>query len=347
MILLSRRRVLEFPPSATDAPMPDVLRHNEPANAGDNDCLVSLWSVLMQLRQRRREGKLRDDTEGFSLSADGDLHQTALADPTAVVSWSGATLAAAAGQPPAAHDFASLYAPLFYADRDRSLVIAHLGQSIDANIATETGDSCFVTGQANIIHLHRMRALSDAILVGAGTAQADDPRLTTRLVEGPNPVRVLIDPERRVSRHLRIYNDSAAPTLLVCAADRLVAGDSEDTVIGLPRDEDAGLALPALVAALRERGLFALFIEGGGVTVSRWATAGLLDRLQITIAPVFIGAGRPALQLPPSPTMANCLRPPSRVFRLGEDLLWDFDLRADAAPATPVDEAALAPQRVR
>jgi riboflavin biosynthesis pyrimidine reductase len=118
-------------------------------------------------------------------------------------------------------------------------------------------------------------------------------------------------------------------------------------VIGLPRDGDAGLALSALVAALRERGLFALFVEGGGVTVSRWAKARLLDRLQIAIAPVFIGAGRPALQLPLSPTMAKCLRPPSRVFRLGEDLLWDFDLRADAAPTTTVDEAAIAPQRIR
>ncbi len=71
-----------------------------------------------------------------------------------------------------------------------------------------------------------------------------------------------------------------------------------------------------------------MFVEGGGVTVSRWMNAGLLDRLQVATAPVLIGAGRPALQLPPAINMDAAQRPPHRLYRMGKDVLWDFDLRA-------------------
>ena len=75
------------------------------------------------------------------------------------------------------------------------LTIGHLGQSIDGYVATRSGDSSYVNGPENILHLHRLRALCDAVVVGAGTIAADDPRLTTRLVTGANPVRVILDPE--------------------------------------------------------------------------------------------------------------------------------------------------------
>ena len=80
----------------------------------------------------------------------------------------------------------------------RPITIGHLGQSLDGFIATHSGDAISVTGPENILHLHRLRALCDAVVVGAGTVAADNPRLTTRLVAGSNPVRVILDPACRL-----------------------------------------------------------------------------------------------------------------------------------------------------
>jgi hypothetical protein len=74
-----------------------------------------------------------------------------------------------------------------------------------------------VTGEENIRHMHRLRALCGAVVVGPGTVVADDPQLTTRLVAGPNPLRVVLDPGRRLAEHHRVFQDGVAETLYVCA----------------------------------------------------------------------------------------------------------------------------------
>ena len=317
-------------------------RHTAHSSRLDTD---TVWTLLLALTERRRADFRPTAPLGFAAAPGGGLLTTAADDPAARLIGGNGGLSAAPNQDAAARDLVALYAPLFAADPSSSLVVAHLGQSIDAMIATRSGDACFVTGPENIVHLHRMRALCDAVIVGAGTAATDDPRLTTRLVDGPNPVRVVIDPERRLSGGLRLFGDGEAPTLVACADDRLSADDDHPTLIGLPRDT-GGLALADLIGALRDQGLRRLFVEGGGITVSRWMNAGLLDRLQVTIAPVFIGDGRPALALPPAARMASCLRPPTRVFRLGEDLLWDFELRRDRPPGPAEGGPPQGPSRV-
>ena len=227
-----------------------------------------------------------------------------------------------------------LYLPLCRPQTGPANVIAHLGQSIDGFIATADGDARFVTGEANIRHLHRMRAVSDAVLVGAETVAADDPRLTTRLVPGPNAVRVVLDPRRRLSRERHLFNDGEAETLLCCDLARIRRGETrhgQAELIGAPVASD-GLDLGALLSALAARGLRRVFIEGGGATVSRFLQAGLLSRLQIAVAPLVIGSGRPGVRLPPTERLADALRPATRIFRMGEDVLYDFELSA----GTPV-----------
>ncbi len=210
------------------------------------------------------------------------------------------------------------------------MTLAHLGQSLDGRIATEGGDSYYVTGEANILHLHRLRALSDAVIVGAGTVKHDDPQLTTRRVPGENPVRVVIDTERRLAGHYKVFSDGAAPTLLVSRAGA-GADPLPDPVRRVEIEtEDAQIPPGAIVAALRAEGLHSLFIEGGGVTVSRFLAAGVLDRLQVAVAPMIIGSGRPAFTLPPVARLAEARRPPCRRFAMGEDVLFDFDLRGQA-----------------
>ncbi len=235
------------------------------------------------------------------------------------------------GAPAGCRDLLSLYLPLVAAGPDACWAVGHLGQSLNGCIATRDGESrsatCSVTGQENILHLHRMRALCDAVLVGAGTIAHDDPRLTTRLVPGPNPVRVVLDPRRRLAHDHLVFRDPMAPTL-VCVGDdeqRPPLGPAE--LLAVPWDAD-GLRLDLLMEALAARGLRRLFIEGGGVTVSRLFNAGCLTRLQITLAPLLIGRGRPGLDLPRAERLADALRLRPRIYRMGADLLYDLDLNA-------------------
>ena len=222
---------------------------------------------------------------------------------------------------------ADLYAPLA-APR---WVLGHLGQSLDGFVATASGHSSFVNGSGDLDHLHRLRALADVVLVGAGTVAEDDPALTVRRVPGRNPVRVVLDPRLRLPPARKLFADGAAPTLLA-AAERpgLPARHGGAEIVGVPARADGRLDLRALIATLDARGLCRIFVEGGGVTVSRFLAEGMLDRLQIAVAPVLIGGGRRGIDLAPSATMADALRPPARRFALGADVLFDFDLRAAA-----------------
>ncbi len=220
-----------------------------------------------------------------------------------------------------------LYLPVALAGPGRPLTLAHLGQSLDGRIATENGRSHYVTGEANIVHLHRLRALSDAVVVGAGTVAADDPRLTTRRVPGPNPVRVVIDPRRRLPVERAVFQDGAAETLLLCETGGGSQRHGEAEVIEM----EEGFSAEAIVAMLHARGLHGVFVEGGGVTVSRFLEQGALDRLQVTVAPLVIGSGRPGFTLPVIDDLGLALRPESRTFPMGQDVL--FELALESSPS--------------
>ena len=105
-------------------------------------------------------------------------------------------------------DMLNLYLPICSATSARPLTVGHLGQSLDGFIATPSGDSQTVTGGDNIVHLHRLRALCDAVVVGAGTVAADDPQLTTRHVPGPHPLRVVFDPATAVDADISTVHGS-------------------------------------------------------------------------------------------------------------------------------------------
>ena len=109
-----------------------------------------------------------------------------------------------------------------------------------------------------------------------------------------------------------------------------VAGRTEVLAVDglLASETEAGYHPQRIVTALAGRGLHLLFVEGGGITVSRFFTAGALDRLHLVVAPVLIGNGRRGLQAPAQAVMADCPRPKARTLALGPDMLWDLELRS-------------------
>ncbi|MHA6799325.1 RibD family protein [Bounagaea algeriensis] len=223
----------------------------------------------------------------------------------------------------AADRLLELYLPLCLAGQ--RCTYAQLGQSLDGCIATRTGDAVHVTGADDREHLHRLRALADAVVVGADTVTADDPRLTVRACTGDNPVRVVLDPQGRVPRGRRVFTDGAAPTLWTLVEGTGASSAEGVQALHLPR-EAGGFAPDVVLGRLAELGLHRVLVEGGGVTVSRFLRADALHRLYVTVAPVLLGDGVPGLRFPGTPHMRDALRAPVRRFSLGADSLFELDL---------------------
>jgi riboflavin-specific deaminase-like protein len=286
-----------------------------------SDLALRAWRALRAAAAAARAGRRFDDETGW-LVRDGDGDYSVAADA-----------------PPAVRPLLELYAPLCAANAERPLTIAHLGQSLDGHVATASGDSYYVTGPDNVRHLHRLRALSDAIVVGAGTVARDDPRLTVRDVEGANPVRVVLDPNARLDARRRVFTAAPPPTFVVYAEDVVARAPGNAEILRVPA-ERGRLKLDVLLSRLRGRGYSSVFVEGGGATVSGFLEAGLLDRLHVAIAPLVTGHGRLGLTLPARERIADCVRPSHRVFTMGGDVLFDCDLRA-SPPSTTAPSGTL------
>jgi len=186
----------------------------------------------------------------------------------------------------------------------RPLVTLKLATSLDGRIATGSGESQWITGPPARERAHALRAAHDAIMVGTGTVLADDPQLTCRLpgLAHRSPVRVVVDRHLRIPPTTRLISDARAVPVWVLT---LPSADPERrqaflragaTVIDIDPGPDGNGSLAAALAALGERGITRLLVEGGGHLAAAFARAGLIDRLVWVHAPMLIGGdGIPAI----------------------------------------------------
>ena len=214
----------------------------------------------------------------------------------------------------------SLYAPLAGQTSDGTAFFAQVGQSLDGRVATEAGDAQDISGDEGLAHLHRCRAMADGVIVGVCTATQDDPRLTVRMAPGENPTRIVIDPDGRMPNNLNILQDDGARRIIIQACD--VARPKGVEIIQVIKRE--GQINPADIrAALTERGLRRVLVEGGSITIKHFLEAGLLHRLHVAVAPLIIGAGPSGLHTNPVATLAEALRPETHIYGFRHEVVFD------------------------
>lgn len=223
-----------------------------------------------------------------------------------------------------------IFGPLRAGAIDDLVVVGQIGQSLDGRIATTTGRSHYINGSAGLAHLHRLRALVDAVVVGIGSALADDPQLTVRRVSGPDPARVVLDPRGRLASTARLLADDGVRRLVVTTqgGQRELPGVEVVTLAAV----DGQMAPAAILRALAELGLRRVLIEGGPGTLARFLAAGCLDRLHVVVAPIILGDGLPSFSLGAIDHIDRALRPPMRIHPLDGEILFDCDFAAQRAP---------------
>src|SRR5947199_4563462 len=153
------------------------------------------------------------------------------------------------------------FGPLRQGSVDDLMVVGQIGQSIDGRIATVTGHSKYINGPAGLDHLHRLRALLDAVLVGIGTAVADDPLLTVRRCIGPSPARIVLDPKGRIPPKSKVLVDDGIRRIVITAQGvRPQLADGVE-IVEAPAP-GAEVAPSSILEALRARGFHRILIEG-------------------------------------------------------------------------------------
>ncbi|OEU92297.1 bifunctional diaminohydroxyphosphoribosylaminopyrimidine deaminase/5-amino-6-(5-phosphoribosylamino)uracil reductase [Streptomyces abyssalis] len=221
----------------------------------------------------------------------------------------------------------------------RPYVIWKYAATLDGRIAAADGSSRWITSDEARADVHRLRARTDAVLVGSGTARADDPHLAVRGVSGAvQPLRVVIDTEAAVLRPGARVLDTAAPTLVAVAQD---AGADElegaAELLRLPRAGGGrpGVDLAALLGELYAREVRSVLLEGGPTLAGSFVRAGAVDEVIGYVAPVLLGAGPAALGDAGIATIAQALR-----LKVTETVRVGPDLRVTAVPATAARAAA-------
>jgi diaminohydroxyphosphoribosylaminopyrimidine deaminase/5-amino-6-(5-phosphoribosylamino)uracil reductase len=255
-----------------------------------------------------------------------DLDQPISADPNAA-GWQLVPSKFRTSCAPLPAPWEDWFGPLRQGTVDDLVVVGQIGQSIDGRIATVTGHSKYINGPAGLDHLHRLRALVDAVLVGIGTAVADDPLLTVRRCVGPNPARIVLDPKGRIPSNSKVLADDGIRRIVITAQGvRPQLPDGVEIVeVPAPGGE---VAPSSILGALQARGFNRILIEGGAHTVSRFIAAGCLDRLHVVVAPIIIGAGPSGVTLKPIDRADQALKAPMRAHLLGAEVLCDCDLSA-------------------
>ena len=207
----------------------------------------------------------------------------------------------------------------YFQQSSRPYVTVSYAQSLDGCLTLQQGRMSPVSSHASLVITHELRAAHDAILVGINTVLSDDPSLTVRLVEGENPQPVILDSQLRFPPNAKLATHPAG----VWLATTQHRSDHPHTILTMPADADGQVDLHALLDELGRRGIQSLMVEGGARVISSFLRQRLVNRVVVTIAPVFAGGYHAVQQL----NIADWQHLPrlhnTQTLRAGDDyILW-------------------------
>lgn len=229
-----------------------------------------------------------------------------------------------------------------FVQKKRPLVSLKVAASVDGKIATHQGDARWLSGEQARRWGHSLRASCDAILVGRGTVEADDPALTVRLVEGRDPLRVVLDSSLQTPLASQLYGEElAARTVVFCTdaapeARRAVLEERGVRVFVVSAGGDGRVPLEAVLSQLHALDCLHLMVEGGGQIHGAFLQARLVDRLYCVLTPWLVGEdGVSAFSFPSPALLSQAMRLEGwTVEPLGADFLMC------ARPVWPEEEAS-------
>ena len=206
--------------------------------------------------------------------------------------------------------------------KNKKLVIAQIGQSIDGRIALNNGNSHYINNPKSIIYLHCLRSISDAIIVGSNTIKKDDPLLTTRKIKGTNPKRIIIDGSLSLNNKYKIFNDGNENIIFTKSNKNIRLNNS--TIIRL-KEKNFTKNLITQIKKLKYKNIL---VEGGSKTISELINNKYIDILQFMIAPILIGSGINSLNLIEISNLNKAIRPKHNFNELENEIIVNLFLNS-------------------
>ena len=206
--------------------------------------------------------------------------------------------------------------------KNKKLVIAQIGQSIDGRIALNNGNSHYINNPKSIIYLHCLRSISDAIIVGSNTIKKDDPLLTTRKIKGTNAKRIIIDGSLSLNNKYKIFNDGNENIIFTKSDKNIRLNNS--TIIRL-KEKNFTKNLIAQIKKLKYKNIL---VEGGSKTISELINNKYIDILQFMIAPILIGSGINSLNLKEISNLNKAIRPKHNFNELENEIIVNLFLNS-------------------
>ena len=206
--------------------------------------------------------------------------------------------------------------------KNKKLVIAQIGQSIDGRIALNNGNSHYINNPKSIIYLHCLRSISDAIIVGSNTIKKDDPLLTTRKIKGKNPKRIIIDGSLSLNNKYKIFNDGNENIIFTKSNKNIRLNNS--TIIRL-KEKNFTKNLITQIKKLKYKNIL---VEGGSKTISELINNKYIDILQFMIAPILIGSGINSLNLKEISNLNKAIRPKHNFNELDNEIIVNLFLKS-------------------
>ena len=206
--------------------------------------------------------------------------------------------------------------------KNKKLVIAQIGQSIDGRIALNNGNSHYINNPKSIIYLHCLRSISDAIIVGSNTIKKDDPLLTTRKIKGTNPKRIIIDGSLSLNNKYKIFNDGNENIIFTKSNKNIRLNNS--TIIRLKEKNFT----KNLITQIKKLKYKYILVEGGSKTISELINNKYIDILQFMIAPILVGSGINSLNLKEISNLNKAIRPKSNFNELENEIIVNLFLNS-------------------